>query len=142
MAEKNHTSRRQTTEQRRAAKAWQDVEQAQKTLKQKQGDYKSLVRSIVADILNHGLGQVLAFLRAKGYENGKPKKNDDPHAMLYQHLNDWVCSEMGWDNTDLLRKLTEGGATTAHYRRATVEAMAYLEWLKRFAEAELEGGTE
>lgn len=141
MAEQNLKSKRQTTEQRRAAKAWQEVEQAGKTLKQKQGEYKSLVRSIVADILNHGLGQVLAFLRAKGYENGREKQND-PHALLYKHLNDWVCNEMGWNNADLLRKLTKEEATTAHYRRATVEAMAYLEWLKRFAEAELEGGAQ
>ncbi|MFP3870629.1 MAG: type III-B CRISPR module-associated protein Cmr5 [Syntrophobacteria bacterium] len=141
MAEQNFTSKRQTTEQRRAANAWQEVEQAGKTLKQKQGDYKRLVRSIVADVLNHGLGQVLAFLRAKGYENGR-EKQDDHHALLYRHLTDWICGEMGWSNTDLLRKLTQGGATTAHYRRATVEAMAYLEWLKRFAEAELEGGAQ
>lgn len=140
MTEQKLISKRQNTEQRRAAKAWQDVEQA-KMLKQKQGEYKSMARGIVTDILNHGLGQVLAFLRAKGYENGRAKQ-DDHHALLYKHLNDWVCGEMGWDNADLLKKLTEGGATSAHYRRATVETMAYLEWLKRFAEAELEGGTE
>ncbi len=134
-------SKRQTTEQRRAAKAWQEIEQAKNALRDRQGEYKSLVRSIVTDILNHGLGQVLAFLRAKGYERGKEKK-DDPHALLYRNLNDWVCREIGWSNTDLLRGLTQERATTAHYRRATVETIAYLEWLKRFAEAELEGGAQ
>ena len=45
---------------------------------------------------------------------------------------------MGWtQNDDLLRKLTEPDAGSDVYRRATAETLAYLVWLKRFAEAEL-----
>ena len=138
MAEQLIRSKRQTTEQRRAAQAWRDVNGVKGT--DAEGEYKTLARSIPADILNHGLGQALAFLYAKGYENGSPKSNSG-HAMLYRHLSAWVGGEMGWGrDADLLGKLTEDDATKAHYRRATVEALAYLEWLKRFAEAELRGG--
>lgn len=133
------TSMRRTTEQRRAGQAWQKVGQVKDQSKY-QGEYKSLVRSIPADILSHGLGQVLAFLWAKGRKNGQFK--EDHHSMLYQHLSVWVSNEMGWgQDGDLLKKLTQGEtATTANYRRATVETLAYLEWLKRFAEAELQDG--
>ena len=85
-------------------------------------------------VLTNGLGQTLAFLRAKG-------KNDstDEHTMLFQHLSRWVLSQVApastSDNRDLLQWVLENDS--AAYRRATTEALAFLTWLKRFAEAEL-----
>lgn len=135
-------STRQTVEQCRAAQAWHDIKAIKDDKNKKEDEYKSLVRSIPAMVLSHGLGQTLAFLRSKGYEGGK-LKGDKPHGALYCHLSNWVCEQMGWGkNSDLLlTKLTSDPqtATTANYRRATVETLAYIQWLKRFAEAELEG---
>ena len=101
-----------------------------------------MFRGAPADILNHGLGQLLAFLRSKGYKNGRAD-NSKSHALLYQHLSCWVCREMGWEgDDDLLRKLTEDDITTAYYRRATGETVAYLVGLKSFGGGALEGGGE
>ena len=53
---------------------------------------------------------------------------------------------MGWETDgkvdDLLERLVKPGTSSADYRRATAEALAYLNWLKRFAEAEPELGTD
>jgi len=122
------SSQQQTIEQKRAKAAWDDV-----LAVKRQGDYDdkylSLVRSAPPDVLTNGLGQTLAFLKAKGQSE---------HRDLFRHLSRWVCPQMGWAaSDDLLRKLTEPGAGSDVYRRATAETLAYLVWLKRFAEAEL-----
>jgi CRISPR-associated protein Cmr5 len=122
------SSPQQTIEQKRARAAWDDVLEVkgQESYKEK---YLALVRSAPADALTNGLGQTLAFLKAKG---------KGEHKALSKHLSRWVCPQMGWtQNDDLLRKLTEPDAGSDVYRRATAETLAYLVWLKRFAEAEL-----
>ncbi|MBW2118388.1 MAG: type III-B CRISPR module-associated protein Cmr5 [Deltaproteobacteria bacterium] len=160
MEQSVNTSIRKTTEQRRARQAWQDIidvknaasrvatsvhkeaktEDEGKSEERIEGEYKSLARSAPTYILVHGVGQLLAFLKAKGYEKGQPSTNK-VHAWLYQHISSWVCRELDWGHdADLLTKLIEEDATTSQYRRATIETLAYLEWLKRFAEAELRGG--
>ena len=122
------SSPQQTIEQKRARAAWDGVlaVKEQESYKEK---YLALVKSAPADVLTNGLGQTLAFLKAKG---------KDEHKALSTHLSRWVCPQMGWtQNDDLLRKLTEPDAGSDVYRRTTAEALAYLVWLKRFAEAEL-----
>ena len=122
------SSPQQTMEQKRARAAWDDVlaVKGQESYKEK---YLALVRSAPADVLTNGLGQTLAFLKAKGKSE---------HKDLSKHLSRWVCPQMGWiPNDDLLRKLTERESGSDVYRRAAAETLAYLVWLKRFAEAEL-----
>jgi CRISPR-associated protein Cmr5 len=92
--------------------------------------YGRQAKRIPAQIQTNGLGQTLAFLRSKG--KGRP---DSEHQSLYNDLSSWVVVQMGWSNSDLLKKVLENDSAT--YRRATAEALAYLIWLKRFAEAEL-----
>jgi len=115
----------QTTEQRRAAQAWKDIQGVDKTSYKK--DYGSLVRGFAAMIQQDGLGSALAFLQAKGKEH---------HLMLDKHLSAWVLKEMGESspNGKLLQWLLTQDSTT--YRRAATETLAYLGWLKRFAEAQ------
>jgi len=119
------SSRQQTLDQKRARQAWENV----KTVKKQpfEGDYGSLARRVPALVQTNGLGQTLAFLKAKG-------KDNKAHQVLYDHLSDWVVGQMGW-RRELLAEVVEQG--TADYRRATAEAIAFLNWLKRFAEAEL-----
>jgi CRISPR-associated protein Cmr5 len=122
-------SPQQTMEQKRAQAAWADVLEVKADPNKFQSEYQSLVQGAPADVLTNGLGQTLAFLKAKG---------KGEHQALLKHLNQWVCPWMGWaQEDDLLRKLTEPNSGSDVYRRATAEAMAYLVWLKRFAEAEL-----
>lgn len=118
-------STRQTQEQERAAQAWKDVRDDVKGKKGFASEYKALVASAPADIQTNGLGQTLAFWLSKGKSE---------HKTLYKHVSDWVTPKMG-DSDDLLRWITQTESTP--YRRATVESLAFLGWLKRFAQAEL-----
>jgi CRISPR-associated protein Cmr5 len=120
-------SHQRLLEQERAKAAWNCVQQVKE--KKFAAEYRSLARSATADIQANGLGQTLAFWRAKGYENGQPKPNSE-HCTLLDHVSRWLAGQLKW--------ITQR-ATTPEYRVATVEAIAFLNWVKRFAEAELPG---
>jgi len=123
-----------TLEQQRAHQAWMCVQEVGSKSQDFKKKYGSLARKLPMLVLTNGLGQTLAFLKAKG-------KNDlsDEHTMLFRHLSRWVLSQVApaltVTNCDLLNWVLESGS--ADYRRATLEALAFLNWLKRFAEAEL-----
>jgi CRISPR-associated protein Cmr5 len=117
-------TQQQTLQQKRAAHAWGCIEQVPAKIQKK---YGSLVRGLPALVQSDGLGQTLAFLKAKG--GGKPDKE---HTVAYNHIAQWVSQELGAQG-DLLKWLLE--RSTTEYRRATAETLAYLSWLKRFAEA-------
>lgn len=100
-----------------------------------QKSYASHVKKFPMLVLTNGLGTTLAFLQAKG--------KNDPSAeeeVLYRHLSRWVTAQIwgGEGNTDLLSQLIAPSAGSDVYRRATVEALAFVNWLKRFAEAKFE----
>lgn len=132
----------QTLEQKRAAKAWCQVKAVPKDI---QKDYRSLVRKMPAMIRINGLGQTLAFLLAQ------EKKAAD---VLYKHLEEWLIGNESASSTvddpvirsykadlpwpfpakdTLIERILASDSTV--YRLATAEALAYLGWLKRFAEA-------
>lgn len=122
--------RQQTLQQRRAADAWAQIEAvaASHNGDKFKKEYGSLVRGLPALVQSDGLGQTLAFLRAKA--GGDENK---VHAVAYRHLSNWVSTQLTGGATDLLEWLLR--QSTGDYRRATNEAQAYLAWLKRFAEA-------
>jgi len=136
-------SQQRSLEQQRAAAAWECVQRAKKGGDEFAKGYGGLARSAPADIQANGLGQTVAFLRAKGLKDGKPKPHD-PHWQLQEDLSQWVLGRLQCSHEQgLLGWITAAGTSTDDYRRATAEAMAFLVWLKRFAEAELgEGGNE
>lgn len=103
--------------------------------KEWKGKYGSVVRKLPSYIMTNGLGQTLAFLKAKG--KGEP---GNEHEILYQHLASWLKRRLDI-NGDLLDWVVNT-ATSQQYRMATMEALALLQWLKRFAEAELPKGRE
>jgi CRISPR-associated protein Cmr5 len=132
-------SRQRLLEQERAKAAWDCVQQVKR--EKVAAEYRSLARSAPADIQANGLGQTLAFWRAKGYENGRPKQ-ESAHRALLEHVSRWLASQLKWsDGGDALAWITQR-ATTPQYRVATVEAIAFLNWVKRFAEAELPSSGE
>ena len=97
------------------------------------GNYRSYVKALPARIIMNGLGQALAMEKA-----GASK--DAGHEKLFEHVQDWLLT--GWENSpyrgqeDLIAAITEG--EESDYIRAQGEAMAYVEWLKKFAVAYLE----
>ena len=132
-------SQRQTAEQQRAARAWQAVQLIEETYRDELGrKYNSLARGAPAMVQANGLGQTLAFYRAKA---GPGKDKITEHRLFYNHLSVWVMSMLapGEDEEGLLEWLVL--QDTQMYRRATAETLAYMIWLKRFAEAVLPEAT-
>ncbi len=114
--------------QRRARHAWEAIKSAKDRNRE---ELRSLVRRVPSLIRTNGFGQTIAFLASK-------KQNE--HEWLLGQLTDWLLSKSGFfspvKTISLLEWLTTE-ATMYDYRRATAEALEYLRWLKRFAEAEL-----
>src|ERR1700674_5865997 len=124
-------NRQQTLQQRRAAHAWACIENIPDGIQTK---YGSLVRGLPALVQSDGLGQMLAFLLAK---DGKSKnRGNTEHINAYRNISNWISIEFGVtykkDETLLEWLLTQ---ETPMYRRTTAETLAYLSWLKRFAES-------
>lgn len=108
-----------TIEQERAQKAYDLV---QGINDEKIKEYKSAADKFPAMIVNCGLLQALSFYKSK--KQLKPAFND---------LKAWFCKHYNWDaNTDFLGKIMKLGVF--EYREKTQEALAFLTWLKRFAD--------
>lgn len=132
---KDQQTRRQTVQQQRAQFAWKEVGEVANNLR---ADYLGTVRSAPAMVINNGLGATLAFQLSKGCAQ----------EVLYEQLERWLCDQNrpvlpAQDTAHvgkhrLVRRLLAGNS--ARYRRATAETLALLEWLKRFAEATIDGG--
>ena len=133
----------QTLAQKRAADALQKVTELQRT--KDYGNYKSYVSGLPANILMSGLGQAVATVLASA-KLGKNSRSKDniAYETLYNHLSSWLCKNEDDapypDASDLMVAITSG--TEDDYIHAQAEAMAYLEWLKKFAVAFLEKGKE
>lgn len=126
---------RQTLEQIRARDALNKIRSIQRNYPEHiQQKFVSYVESLPSAILTNGLGQAAATLLAQ--EKGNER---DAHYLLYQALQDWLCRDdpEGWapygGETDLMAAIVSHDRTT--YLRAQAEALAWLEWLKKFAVA-------
>lgn len=141
-------TRRQNMEQRRGKQAWDNIDFIKKeslgrgndTL---QKEYRSRASGLNAMIQINGLGQTLGFLKAKSKDKDDKGKPIPPNAYfhLIDHLTQWMRSisfdPAIPDRYDGLLKWVTDVATSASYRRATTECLAFGTWLRRFAEAEL-----
>jgi CRISPR-associated protein Cmr5 len=136
-----------TLDQRRARHAWESVQAAArkyittnngtKSVTDEGKKYAIHARKLPTRILAAGLGHALAFLVAKGYAPD-----------LLTALADWVLEKRhrpagggAPPQPQALRDAVVAG-TADTLRRHTDEALAYLQWLNRFVEAEFpaEGG--
>ena len=135
----------QTLEQKRASHAWEAVQTFVKRIRNKGGSkddakkneeaakkYGTHVRKLPTRIVASGLGQALAFLVAKDYCPD-----------LLRALNHWILFREPFPVNNpkrlpaedaLLREVIHGDSD--YLRLKTAEALAYLQWLSRFAEAE------
>ncbi len=125
-----------TLGQRRAAHA---LARIQEIKGQKYGKYQSYVKGLPTTILNSGLGQAAAMLLASA-KLGKQERSDDHRAYetLYAHLSDWLCRDDSrghapYPGGDLMEAIVQHDLDD--YAHAQAEALAYLEWLKKFAVA-------
>jgi len=111
-----------TIEQKRAQKAYDLV---QYVIEEKIKEYKSAADKFPAMIVNCGLLQVLSFY--------KSKNNLNP---VFNSLKTWFCEHYNWGaditDTNFLYKTMK--LEVFEYREKTQEALAFLTWLKRFAD--------
>lgn len=126
-------NRVQTLQQQRAKHALNKIREAeQKYQGEDQERFVAYAENAPASILINGLGQAAATLRAQA--KGNP---EDPHMALYDAIKDWLCSDNPVapypTDKDLLTAMTEGDRDS--YLHAQAEALAYLEWYKKFAVA-------
>lgn len=132
-------SLQKTLEQGRAKFAYQCAEEGSKIAKSK--EYKSYVQKIPMLIKTNGLGAAFAFVKAKS-SSDKDKAGYAYH-LLYKQMTDWLKQEPKGllsdrlNNNDLLNVLID--LDTTQYRAVTNEVLAFLTWLKRFAEGLIEG---
>lgn len=116
----------QTKEQKRSAFALQKVQTVFRRPVSK--DVANFVVGVPTLVLENGLGQALASLLSKQ----KPE-----HTNICDILRDWLGQEIqglrAGENFSFLQKLA--GLDQRNYLRAQQEALALLQWLKRYARA-------
>ncbi len=120
-----------TIDQRRAQET---VERALKLSKEQGEHFGREAKKLPTRILTSGLGHALAFVRAKANGNG----DKDGRMLLCESVSAAVAERIPpaggkAARRDLLERIVHGDAV--FLRRATAEALAYLQWVGRFAEA-------
>ncbi len=132
-----------TLDQQRARHAWGIVETARNHKAPR--DFAAEVKRLPIRIHTAGLGQALRFVYAKS-SNCDAEKDHRSHVLIA--LGEWILKERKLaprpkDATDcsaLLLAIIESDAN--FLRRATEEALLYLQWLTRFCEAEFKDDDE
>ena len=126
-------------EQGRAKQAYSDVLAAQTQLRDKAKEYKSYAKKLPMMIKTNGLGASIAFAQSKGRNKGNAWE------VLYLQIESWLQKERSYllgnyAKMDLAQAVVS--LDSPQYRAVTVETLAYLNWLRRFAEGLIEGEAE
>lgn len=158
-----------TLEQLRAADALARVDELATRDVEFKKCYRSYVERLGPGIVMNGLGQALASERAAAGEDdgakkpkGRPQERrreegeggdddakrkkvakDDAHRRLYHNLHLWLCRQncgVYPGASDLLAAIVAG--EESHYLRAQAEAIAWLEWHKKFCRATFPRGEQ
>lgn len=124
----------QTLGQKRAAHALKAIN---KLVEQNNyGNFGSYVQRLPATIVMNGLGQAMAGELA-AVRGGK---NDDEraHKRLFELVESWLQESKTYSiELGLMESIVR--SSQEDYVRAQAEALAYLEWLKKFSQAYLDG---
>lgn len=132
----NRTTAIKGIEQGRANFAYKKALEARDELGLSAQKYKAYVRRAPMRIKTNGLGPTLAFMvsKIKDSEEGRV------YRLIYKHLTEWLKE----DNKGLIT--IEGDLAQAvislespEYRAVTLELLAFLNWLRRFADGLIEG---
>jgi len=117
-----------TLAQRRSLFALDKVRDASKIDK-----FDKLTLGLPAMILQNGFGQTLAFLLAKAKGNEK-----DHHTAAFDIITSWLETThilKKRDRAEVMKEISQ--MPQSEYLRAQEEALAILEWVKRYANANL-----
>jgi CRISPR type III-B/RAMP module-associated protein Cmr5 len=126
-----------TLEQKRAAFALDKVEAMIKKGTDK-AKFKTQLLKLPARLHNNGLGQTVAFYLSAG--SGKPE------FVICDWIQEWLRMQEVYIKGTLIDGITgktlPADQAEPRYREASVEVRALAVWLKRFAEAFIEGEEE
>lgn len=130
----------QTQEQRRAAFALEKI--SGHVPPNERDKYKTQLVKLPARLHTNGLGQTVAFYLSAG--EPPPGRLGKPEWEIMLWLEGWLVGPdtiygeiHGENGRKLIAAITSG--TDSKYRLASAEARGLANWLKRFAEAFLEG---
>ena len=119
-------------EQGRANFAYEKALEAKSKLKENGKKYKAYVKKLPMLIKTNGLGASLAFV--------KSKESEEAYGLIYQNLTEWLKSDekkLINIEDDLVKTVIS--LNSAEYRAVTNEVLAFLNWLRRFADGLIEG---
>ena len=124
------TSTRTKLEQGRAAFAFDAASQGKEL--SKSSEYKAYVKKMPMLIKTNGLGAAVSFAYSKG-----KGRTDNAWGLIYEQIYEWLKKDpkdlIDLSSTnDLMKALIN--ADSATYRATTVEVLALLNWMRRFAE--------
>jgi CRISPR-associated protein Cmr5 len=123
-----------TLEQKRAEHALRKIREIDNETADGLGSsYQRYVESLPATIVMNGLGQACAILLAHSNGNSSREK---AYRLLYDHLEEWLCQSENAvyrSEASLIDAIVKNDQQS--YVRAQAEALAYLDWLKKFAQA-------
>jgi CRISPR-associated protein Cmr5 len=115
----------------RAKFAYDCAEKAKAQLKEKDKEYKAYAKNIPMMIKINGLGATLAFMKAKS-------KDGNAYEILYNQISKWLKEEKKLiSNNDLAKEIVE--KPSSEYRFITIEVLALMSWLRRFADGLIKG---
>lgn len=130
---------KRTLGQKRAAFALEEVLNSNYT---KSEEFARFCAGAPAVILQNGFGQAIAFWYSKGKENQR-----DKHQVLLGIIRKWLCFEGDDVKNEFItpcgstRQMVEAlsGMRQKDYLAAQAETLALLEWVKRYANALVDG---
>ena len=124
-----------TIQQQRAENALERVDALPKRDEFRKS-YRAYANSLGPTIVMNGLGQALATEKAAAGANPSNDR-ERAHSRLYENVSRWLCRDGGVypSERDALNALISNDE--AAYLLAQVEALAWLEWHKKFCRAYL-----
>lgn len=129
-------------EQGRAEFAYDKAKKGSELRGNKPKEYKSYAKKIPMMIKTNGLGATLAFLGSKS----KDKNGRTAYGVLLEHIYDWLKKDTKplygdispvQDSVDLPGYVVR--LESPQYRALTIEVLAFINWVKRFADGMIEG---
>jgi CRISPR-associated protein Cmr5 len=130
----------QTIQQKRAKFALERVTaltEQHKFNKDQQKNFISYASSLPAMIHTNGLGQAMAFHKAKGSDKGLEETEDKKRSYnaLYNIVSAWLCQkpQVYQKHDNVLKGIAEENMQS--YQLAQVETLALMSWVKKFAKA-------
>ena len=104
--------------------------------------FRSYAESLPAIIVRNGLGQALAMEAASGKVGTNATKDEEiAHRELYNMLSNWLLKKVfqrggGIRPMQVIEEIIKSDQTT--YMHAQEEALHFMQWVKRFANAMIE----